>query len=356
MEITDEQAKIMEKPKTVRTFVTVLLALTGIGVVVYYAICDTACVYLRGDIFGIDLKYMGVGYMLAIIALALVRQEAYVRTVLALGIGVEIHLIAFQFTEEVFCPFCLAFAAILIAAFALNYEKSRLMKNGRFAQIIYGLGDVNLFHFSKKPFPLLLFVVIGYLFTMITFSGSTTPAYGADKSLLPSYGTGPYELIVFTDYFCPPCQAVEADLDPALHDILSRKGVKVTFVDLPIHRETPLYTKYFLYAARKGQSYKDILHARRVLFSLAKNKTVSNEASLAKALRAQGVAFEPYDLKPVYEAFNKVIREHRVRSTPTCVVKYSPTDIRTYNGTFEIRNGLAMLQATQKGGVHTKNR
>ncbi|MCX5836346.1 MAG: thioredoxin fold domain-containing protein, partial [Deltaproteobacteria bacterium] len=348
LQIPDGKINIMEKPKAFRIFVTIILALTGIGLMVFYALCDTSCSYLQGDILGIDLKHIGIGYMLAIIILSAVRQMAYVRTLLALGIGVEIYLISYQFGEEVFCPFCLSFAAIVIIAFALNYEKPVVFKKSRLQQIVYGLGDIELSPLTKTRIPLLLFVFLGYLFVLLTFSGSTTPAYGAEKSLVPSYGSGPYELIVFTDYFCPPCQSVEADVDPALDDILSRKGVTVTFVDLPIHKETPLYTKYFLYATRKGQGYKDALHARRVLFSLAKNKTISDEASLSKALKERGIAFEPYDLKPVYQVFNKLIQEHKVRSTPTCVVKYSSTDIRTYTGTFQIRNGLAMLQAAQK--------
>jgi len=47
-------------------------------------------------------------------------------------------------------------------------------------------------------------------------------------------GSGLTEVLIFTDYFCPPCQAVEPFLEKALAD-LYRSGVKVTFVDKPIH-------------------------------------------------------------------------------------------------------------------------
>jgi thiol-disulfide isomerase/thioredoxin len=354
MEMTGERPAIMKK--TTRLYVTIILALAGIGLMVFYTLCDTSCTYLRGDIFGVDLKYIGIGYMLAIIILSVVRQTALVRILLALGIGVEIYLVAYQFMEEIFCPFCLSFAAIVMIAFAFNYEKPAVLKNTRLKQVVHGLGDVEIPFLTGARIPLLLFVFFGYLFVFFTFSGSITPTYAAEKQFLPSYGSGPYELIVFTDYFCPPCQSVEADLDPALDEILSRKGVKVTFVDLPIHRETALYAKYFLYALGKGHGYKDALLIRRILFSLAKNKTISEEAGLAKALRERKVAFEPYDLRPVYQIWNKLIQEHKVRSTPTCIVKYSNTDIRTYTGTFQIRNGLAMLQAAQKRDRKTKKR
>ena len=339
---------IKEKPKAYRIYITILLALTGIATMWYYSYCETSCSYLQGDIFGFDLQYIGIAYMLTIIIFALFRQMSYVRLLLASGIGVEIYLISFQFKEDVFCPFCMAFAVTVILAFALNYEKPLVQEDGWFKRVIYGLGDIEFPLQGRIRLPILLFILIGYIFVILTFSGSTTPAYGAEQSLVPSYGSGKYELIVFTDYFCPPCQTLESELDPALNEILSRGGVRVTFVDLPTHKDkTPLYAKYFLYAVKAGRSYKKALHARRVLFSLAKNHTSMSEDELKKALKAQGIAFTPYDLKPVYPELNKIIYTYKAERTPTCVVKYSDNDIRKYTGSIEIKNGLAMLRASQ---------
>ncbi len=322
-----------------------VLAGTGIGIMLFYTVCATACTYLQGDIFGINLEYIGIGYMLVIIALASLSQMDLVRVLLASAIGAEAYLITFQFREDVFCPYCLAFAAIIVIAFILNYERPLMQERSMWKRIIYILGEAVLSP-VKTRLPLTLFVVLGYIFTVLTFSGAATPAYGEDKSPVPSYGSGQYELIVFTDYFCQPCQLLEAELDPALNEFLSRGGVRVTFVDLPIHKETHLYAKYFLYAARAGRSYKNALRARVVLFSLAKNRAALTENELEKALKAQGIPLKPYNLKPVYPVLNKIISTYKVKSTPTCVVKYSDSDIRMYTGTFEIRNGLAMLRAT----------
>jgi Thioredoxin len=354
VEAADEKVNIKEKLKVYRIFITILLALAGIGIMGFYKLCDTSCSYLQGDILGIDLKLIGIGYMLAIIAFAAFRQMAYVRLILASGIGVEIYLIAYQFGEEVFCPFCLSFAGIVMIMFALNYEKPLVPKNGWFKRILYGLGEVDFPTAGKMRIPLLVFILIGYIFTVLTFSGSATPAYGAEKPIVPSYGSGQYEMIVFTDYFCPPCQALESDLDPALHELIAGRGVRITFVDLPVHKETLLYAKYFLYAAKAKHSYKDILHARRVLFSLAKNHSALSEDELKKALKAQGVPLMPYNVKPVYSELNKIIKTHAVKSTPTCIIKYSDSDIRKYTGIFEIQNGLAMLRAAQKNRIREK--
>jgi protein-disulfide isomerase len=179
---------------------------------------------------------------------------------------------------------------------------------------------------------------------------SVTSFAVAEQSLVPSYGEGKYELFVFTDYFCPPCQGLEADMEPALKRLLATTGgVRVTFVDVPLHQYSLLYIKYFLYAANAGAKNKDILRARNILFSLAKSNTVTTEDDLANALRKQRVAFKPYDLKNVFAALTEIVRKHNIRSTPTCIVKYSDTDVRKYTGGDEIKKGLSLLQ------THLKN-
>ena len=343
---------IVGKIKARRNVITIILATAGIGIMLLYATCETTCSYLQGDILGIDLMHIGIGYMLVIIILAAFRQMAYVRALLAAGIGVEAYLIAFQFKEDVFCPYCLTFASIIIMAFILNYERPLIGEYGMLKKLIYGLGEMEFIPANNLRVPLLVFILLGYIFIILTFSGSATPAYGAERSLVPSYGHGKYELIIFTDYFCPPCQLLESEIDPAITEFLSRGGVRVIFVDLPIHKETPLYARYFLYAARAGTSHESILYARRVLFSLAKKHAALSEEELKIALSSQGVSFTPYDVKPVYPALNKIISTYKVKSTPSCVIKYSDDDIRKYTGTFEIRNGLGMLRATLETTKH----
>jgi hypothetical protein len=169
--------------------ITVALAVIGIVLMLFYSVCDTACSYLKGDIFGIDLKYIGIAYMLAIIAFALTKQIALARISLAAGIGVEVYLVAFQFREDVFCPFCLAFGAVVALAFILNHERPQT-RGGWRRRIIYGFGETKLPLIRHRGIPLLLFVILGYLFVVLTFSGSATPAYGAERpSALPSWSS-----------------------------------------------------------------------------------------------------------------------------------------------------------------------
>ena len=103
---------------------------------------------------------------------------------------------------------------------------------------------------SKKThlFRAFLFpIVFCYLF--IT-SISPAPAVDADKGSIPSYGQGPHEILIFSDYFCPPCQALEPKLEPVLDELYGKGSVNITFVDTPMHRETLLFAKFYLYAAK----------------------------------------------------------------------------------------------------------
>lgn len=236
----------------------------------------------------------------------------------------------------------------IVPAFFLNYEKPQT-RGGWRKRITYGLGEAELPRIGEKGMPLLLFVILGYLFVVLTFSGSVTAAYGVERLSAPSYGNGPHELLIFTDYFCPPCQSVESDMESYLKEFLSKGGVKVTFIDMPGHKLTPLYAKYFLYIVNAGGGYSEILHARKVLFELAVANAAVTEEALARKLQERWVAFKPYDPKWVFEILNRTIKEYKANATPTCFIKYSNTDVRKYVGPEEIRKGLADLQSAQRG-------
>jgi len=140
-------------------------------------------------------------------------------------------------------------------------------------------------------------------------------------------------------------KALEKELDAPLRELMASNSVKITFIDIPIHRQTTLYNRYFLYAANAAGSGRDLLLARQELFALAGRDAAANEKKIVSLFKNRNIAFKVYDLKTVYPEFNRIIKQFNVSSTPTCVVKYSPTDVRTYSGISRIRNGLAVLRA-----------
>ena len=139
--------------KKYRGLITIALSLIGIGIMAYYDYCDTACSYLQGDILGINLKWVGVAYMTAIIVFAAFKQTSFVRALLAAGLGVEVHLYAFQVRNDVYCPFCLAFSIMLILSFIINYEVPSAWRENRRRMWLYFLGEVDfpMFRIHKLP-------------------------------------------------------------------------------------------------------------------------------------------------------------------------------------------------------------
>jgi len=330
---------------------TIMLALIGIGLMAYYDYCDTACSYLKGDIFGIDLKWVGIAYMAAIIVFAAFKQTSLVRALLAAGLGVEVHLYAFQVQNDVYCPFCLAFSVMLILSFIINYEVPSAWREKHSRMWIYFLGEVSFPMLKLNKLPLLIFSLLGYLFVLFTFSGSVTPAYGFDSTgSIPSLGKGPYEVVIFADYFCPPCKRIDIKAEPLLKELLATNKVKITFIDVPFHSATPIYAKYYLYAANASPDVNSILHIRKMLFEAAQVKHIQKENALVDFLKEQKIWWKKMDEKQIFPLLSAKIKENNIKSTPTCFIKYSVADIKKFVGDEEIWDGLTALKKHLSSG------
>ncbi|MDI6742308.1 MAG: thioredoxin domain-containing protein [Smithella sp.] len=337
--------KIIEFIKKYRHILTIFLALVGIGIMAYYDYCDTACSYLKGDILGVDLKFVGIAYMAVIIVFAAFKQMNYVRALLAAGLGVEVYLYYFQIENEIYCPFCLAFSIMLISSFLINYEVPSAWRENRSRMWLYFLGEVSFPMFKLNKLPLLLFSLLGYLTILFTFSGSVTPSFAqVSTGTVPSLGKGPYEVIMFADYFCPPCYRIDTKAEPLMKELLATGKVKITFVDVPFSRPTPTYTKYYLYAANADSSVDNILHVRKMLFEAAQLRRIQDENSLVSYLKEKKVSWKAMDENTIFPLLSNITKEHKVRATPTCVIKYSAKNIKSFVGDVEIWNGLTELQ------------
>ena len=157
-----------------------------------------------------------------------------------------------------------------------------------------------------------------------------------------SKDAGSTEVIIFTDYFCPPCQSIEPYLEQALAD-LHQLGVKITLVDKPISGLTPLYSKYYLYAARAASGFNETLRIRRVLFDIAKTRTVESERELILQLKEKNIKLSIMDVKPVFDGWAELIQRFEVRSTPTCIVMQPGQPFRTHIGSGNISKAIDLL-------------
>ena len=157
-----------------------------------------------------DLKYLGIFYMTLILILALMQKTLLCLLLLAFGTGGEMFLIGYQIRSGVYCPYCLAFAATVFLAFIVNFQRSRKW----LATLAAGAGLV---------------------FFLLFFSGSATLVYAAGPPTT-SFGKGSVDVRIYTDYFCGPCRAEEAEVMALITELVEKNLIRVTFIDTPIHR------------------------------------------------------------------------------------------------------------------------
>jgi hypothetical protein len=145
-----------------RYAVNVVFALLAIGIEVFYSICSGSCSYLQGNLFGIDLQYIGIAFMALIILLSVTKKDLFLILALSAGVGIEAYLIGFQIWYNTYCLYCLAFGGVLTVIFFLNIRK------GQIRQAI-------------------ICAVVGLILFAFFFKGSVTPVYAAE-TLIPSLG------------------------------------------------------------------------------------------------------------------------------------------------------------------------
>ncbi len=136
----------------------------------------------------------------------------------------------------------------------------------------------------------------------------------------PTYGTGAIQVRLYTDYFCPPCRAMEPPVEPVLRDLLKRKLITLTLVDVPFRRYSPLYTQYFLYALKGKNNLERALKVRNILFEAAANTQVTTKEQLEEIFKGKGIPYAVFDPKPAFSRYNVLITEDNIQSTPTCVI------------------------------------
>ena len=283
----------MKTVMTRKDKISILLALAGIALVFVYAYCGDSCSYLKGSIFGIDLKYMGVLFMGSIIALSLLRLRDYRLLLLSAGVGAEVFLIGFQVQNDVFCPYCFCFGAVLLLLFAMNLD------------------------WSKRRL-ITVCAVLGLLLFAVFFDGSVLPAF-AEEPLQPSFGNGRVHVRIYSDYFCNPCSKLDPEIAAPVADLVKKNIIRVTFVDTPVHQHTTLYARYFLYSMNEKKEIDYANKVRHVLFQAAA-QNISDREQLEAYLKKNGIKYKVYDPSASFNVLSGYLVEDKVRSTPTAVI------------------------------------
>lgn len=283
----------MDKIRKKKRLITGILAVTGMGIILAYIVCEDSCRFLKGSILGVDLKYLGLVFLGVVLLFNFLKKDALLLMLLSFGIGGEMFLFGYQVATAVYCPFCLSFGAILILMFVVNFKKS-------------------------KMYLAALSTLLGLLFFLFSFAGSLRPAY-AEENFITAFGAGPVTVRLYTDYFCAPCRAAEPKIEALLSDLMDKKAIRLTIVDTPMHKDTPLYAKYFLFILNEKRSFSRALSARAVLNEAA-SQNIANAAALEGFLNKMGFRFKPMNAAPVFASYEHYIKEDGVNSTPTCVI------------------------------------
>ena len=192
--------------------------------------------------------------------------------------------------------------------------------------------------------PSKLFSIFSGMIIIVMLAASSA----LSQSVIPSLGGGACGITVYTDYFCPPCKRTDARAESLLKDLLATGRVKVTFVDVPFNRATPMYARYYLQAVNANAETNHVLKVRSILFSAAQEKQILTEDALAAYLKKNKIDIKPMDEKPVFALMSSAIKEARVERTPTWIVRCTPGDEKKYIGEEQIMNGLQELKKQLK--------
>jgi len=205
-------------------------------------------------------------------------------------------------------------------------------------QEVYG------FMFEKLKLPFAAIYVAAFL-CLFVFASSANA-----QRVIPSMGVGPHEVLMFSDYFCPPCNRIDIKAERLMKELLEMGKVKITFVDVPFHSATPIYAKYYLYAFNAKADSGNVFYVRRILFDAAQAKRIQKEDALIAYLKEKKIFWKAMDEKAIFPLLSALIKEKKVDQTPTCVIRYPLAGEKKYVGDVEIWDGLMQLKAMLKAG------
>jgi protein-disulfide isomerase len=170
---------------------------------------------------------------------------------------------------------------------------------------------------KKVILPIISFVLISYV-----FFGPLCAAGAEMKStdmFLLTFGKGKTEVRLYSDYFCSACKAVEPNIEYLIADLVKRNVITITFIDTPLHNQSALYSRYFLYILNVKKEISHALKARSILFEAAQ-QNITDKEKLEAYLASKGIKFKIFDPQPVFKTLQQYLAIDRIRATPTCIV------------------------------------
>ena len=326
-----------------RQYITIALALAGMGIMTFYSFCTGSCDYLAGNFLEMDLKYVGIAFMTGLIIVAVLNLTVMVRIMLATALGGEFYLVGYQVSVDTYCYYCLAFALLILAAFVINHQRDNVPRGWK--KLLHGAGSVKIenairrkerimkrqdvlpqdgeikgatVHGGVKRIPLVTFMLLGCILLWLGFSGSNNLVFA--EEMYPSFGKGDVEVRIYSNYFCGPCFRLKSQIEPLLDTLVKKNRIKLLFIDMPFNQKSAEYDRYYLYAVREDPSFENALRFKAVLFGAA-DSGIETEKDLQLYLQRLGRVPAGSDISSDLRAAQQYIRNDRITSTPTIVIE-----------------------------------
>lgn len=279
-----------------RRLINVILPIVAIVVIYSYITCTSSCPLIKGYLAGIKLEHLGLIYMVGVLIFSLLKERIYLLSLLSLGFGSEIFLISYQIHLGTFCPYCLIFGGLLILQFIINFER-------------------------KEMRLLILLTIIGLLIFPLALKVENV-AYGevTGHKLPSSFGEGKITVRLYTNYFCPPCKALEPELENLVRTLVNENIINVTFIDTPSSALSVLYARYFLFSLGQTQTSLDYAFSVRKALIEASNMMIDTQEKLESFLESKGIKISKFDPRQIFDVYTRYLREDKVNATPTCVI------------------------------------
>jgi len=318
----DKRREMQNFIRNIQNGVWVFPALALITIIIGQ-ICKDSCVFIRGDILGIDVEIFGIFFYSVLLLSIILYKKIYpkdwvikaITAIVSMGVGAEIIFIKFQVQNNIYCPKCLISGFFFLTMFFILAR-------------------------HIKTWVIILLIVCGTLVTSFTFSGSVIPSY-AKEIRYPIFGNenSKTEIIIYSDYFCPWCRKADEQINSTLRKV--KHKVKVRFVDVPLHPGSLEYAEVFLYTwFVSGNNIEKAIRVRDILFNSAEKKT--DKSGVLKILNSQGIPFkvDSEKAREIFRSFyNPLMKIDKINKTPTMVI-VKGNNRKTYMGMAEILKAL----------------
>lgn len=281
-------------------------------------ICSSCSATAQYRVFGFDFGWFGIIFFV-ILAIAIFLKKyldwaSWLASLMILSsAGAEARFIWIQKYEiGQWCPICLSIAAaVFIACIGIAWY---VLQN-------YTAKGASM----KSKLVYVVFITICFLFGLGgAIVGVKKEADAAELDLFLGKTSSQTTVYFISDWFCPVCRKIEPAIEKMYPELA--KSVRISFVDLPIHKETLNYTPYNLqFLSFEKSKYISLRKALTELSIKTKNPT---EAQVQAAVAPLGVKLRQVNYADTLygmQANLTVYRGYSVTATPTVVVTNSKT-------------------------------